>query len=92
MLGALRQLLEDHEGMGVQEMAQRAWDGADVGATGLARGRSQAIRPSPDEEAYEGKDGAANETLAIYFWPNCGTDVIGMSGVFVKPRWRYHNL
>ena len=46
----------------------RAWDGAYVGAKGLARGRSHAIRPWPDQEAYEGKDGAANETLAIYFW------------------------
>ena len=27
---------------------------------------SHAIRPWPDQEAYEGKDGAANETLAIY--------------------------
>ena len=27
-----------------------------------------AIRPWPDQEAYEGKDGAANETLATYFW------------------------
>ena len=41
-----------------------------MGATGLARGRSQAIRPWPDEEACEGKDGAANEILAIYFWKN----------------------
>ena len=34
-----------------------------------------AIRPWPDQEAYEGKDGAANETLAIYFWQSRGTDV-----------------
>ena len=34
-----------------------------MGAKGLARGRSHAIRPWPDQEAYEGKDGAANETL-----------------------------
>ena len=61
-----------------------------VGAKGLARGRSHAVRPWPDKEAYEGKDGATNETLAIYFWQNRGTDVvIGMSGVVVQPRWRY---
>ena len=41
-----------------------------MGTTGIARGRSQAIRPWPDEEACEGKDGAANEILAIYFWKN----------------------
>ena len=29
-----------------------------------------------DWEAYEGKYWAANETLAIYRWQNCGTDVI----------------
>ena len=50
--------------------------GAYVGAKGLARGRSHAIRPWPDQEAYEGKDGAANETLATYFWQIRGTDVI----------------
>ena len=44
-----------------------AWDGAYVGAERLTRGRSHAIRPWPDQEANEGKDGAANETLAIYF-------------------------
>ena len=74
------------------EMAYRAWDGAYVGAKGLARGRSHAIRPWPDQEAYEGKDGAANETLAIYFWQIRGTDVIEISGVVVEPRWQYHNL
>ena len=63
-----------------------------VGAEGLARGRSQAIRPWPDQEAYEGKDGAVNETLAIYFWQKCGTDVIEISGVVVEPRWRCHNF
>ena len=47
-----------------------------MGAKGLARGRSHAIRPWPDQEAYEGKEGAANETLAIYFWQKCGTDAI----------------
>ena len=62
-----------------------------LGATGLAGGSSQAIRPWLDWEAYEGKDGAANETLAIYFWKKCGTDVIEMSGVVVEPRWRCHN-
>ena len=46
-----------------------------VGAKGLARGRSHAIRPSPDKEAYEEKYGAAKETLAIYFWQIRGTDV-----------------
>ena len=60
----LRHLLEDHEG---HEMAWPARDGAYVGATGLARGRSHAIRPWPDQEAYEGKGVAANETLAKYF-------------------------
>ena len=45
-------------------------------AKGLARGRSHAIRPWPDREANEGKDRAANETLAIYFWQIRGTDVI----------------
>ena len=63
--------------------------GAYVGAKGLARGRSHAIRPWPDQEAYEGKDGAANETLEIYFWQIRGTDVIL---VVVGPRWRYHNF
>ena len=67
------------------EMAWRAWDGAYVGTKGLARGRSHAIWPWPDYEAYEGKDGAANETLAIYFWQNCGTDVVEISGVVVEP-------
>ena len=56
-------------------MTWRAFDGAYVGAKGLARGRSHAIRPWPDQEAYEGKDGAANETLAIYLWQILGTDV-----------------
>ena len=40
----------------------------------LARGRSHAIRPWSDQEAYEGKDGAANETGDI-FLANCGTAV-----------------
>ena len=53
----------------------RAWDGAYVGAKGLARGRSHAIRSWPDQEAYEVKDVAANETLAIYLWQIRGTDV-----------------
>ena len=70
----------------------RAWDGAYVGAKGLARGRSHAMRPWPDQEAYEGKDGAVNETLAIY----CGKFVelvfIEISGVVVEPRWRYYNF
>ena len=57
------------------EMALRAWDGAYVGAKKLARGKSHAIRPWPDQEAYEGKDGAANKTLAIYLWQIRGTDV-----------------
>ena len=70
----------------------RAWHGAYVGAKELARSRSDAIRPWPDQEAYQGKDGAANETLAIHFWQNCGTDVIEISGVVVEPRWRYQNL
>ena len=74
------------------DMAQRAWDGAYVGAKSLARGRIHAIRPCPDQEAYEEKDRAANETLAIYFWQIRGTDVIEISGVVVEPRWRYHNL
>ena len=56
-----------------------------MGANGLARGRSHAIRPWPDQEAYEGKDGAANETLAIYFWQIRGTDVIEISGAVVEP-------
>ena len=63
-----------------------------MGAKGLARGRSHAIRPWPDQEAYEGEDGAANETLAIYFWQIRGTDVVEISGVVVEPRWRYHDL
>ena len=46
-----------------------------MGAKGLARDRSHAIRPWPDQKAYEGKDGAANETLAIYFRQIGGTDV-----------------
>ena len=38
-----------------------------MGAKRLARGRSHAIRPWLDYEAYEGKYGAANETaVAIY--------------------------
>ena len=61
-----------------------------MGAKGLAHGRSHAIRPWPDQEANEGKDGAANETLAISFWQIRGTDVIKISGVVVEPRWRYH--
>ena len=49
-----------------------------MGATGLARGRSHAIRPCPEQEAYEGKDRAANEALAIYFWhwQNCGFEAM----------------
>ena len=62
-----------------------------MGAKGLARGRSNAIRPWPDQEVYEGKDGAVNETLAMYFWQIRETDVIEISGVVVEPRWRYHN-
>ena len=58
----------------------------------LARGRSHAIGPWPDQEAYEEKDGAANETLAIYLWQFRGIDVIEISGVVVEPRWRYHSL
>ena len=46
-----------------------------MGAKGLARDRSHAIRPWPDQKAYEGKDGAANETLATYFQQNCGPEV-----------------
>ena len=42
-------MLEDHEG---HEMAWPARDGAYVGATGLARGRSHAIWPWPVQEAY----------------------------------------
>ena len=42
------------------EMAKRAWDGAYVGAKGLARGRSDAIRPWPDYEAYDGNDGCGD--------------------------------
>ena len=52
-----------------------------MGATGLARGRSHAIRPWPDWEAYEGKDGAPNKTPTTYFWQNYGTVVIEISGV-----------
>ena len=63
-----------------------------MGAKGLARGRSHAIRPWPDQEAYEGKDGAANEILAIYLWQIRGTDVIEISGVVVEPRWGYLNF
>ena len=63
-----------------------------MGAKGLARGRSNAIRPWPDQEVYEGKDGAVNETLAMYFWQIRETDVIEISGVVVEPRWRYHNF
>ena len=62
--------------MGVHEMARdasRACDGNYKGAKGLAR-RSHAIQPPPDQEAYEGKNGAANEILAIYFWQNCGSN------------------
>ena len=58
------------------------------GRQGLARGRSYAIRPWPDQEAYEGKDGAANQTLAIYFWQFRATDFIEISAVVVEPRWR----
>ena len=62
-----------------------------MGAKGLARGRSHAIQPWPDQEAYEGNDGAVNETLTIYFPQVRGTDVTEISGVVVEPRWRYHN-
>ena len=57
-----------------------------MGAKGLARGSSHAIRPWPDQEAYEGKGGAANENLAIYFWQIRGTDVIEISGVVERPN------
>ena len=40
-----------------------------------SRGKSHAIRPCPDQEAYEGKDRAANDTLAIYFLQIRGPDV-----------------
>ena len=63
-----------------------------MGAKGLARGRSHAIRPWPDWEAYEGEDGAANETLAVDFWQNCGTDAIEISGIVVESRWQSHNF
>ena len=85
-------MLEDHGGMGVHEMAKRAWDGAYVGAEKLACGRSHAKRPWPDQEAYEGKDGVANETLAIYFWQIRGNDFIEITAAVVEPRWRYHNF
>ena len=38
-----------------------------VGATGLACGRSHAVWPWPDQEAYGGKLWVANENLANYF-------------------------
>ena len=53
-----------------------------MGAKGLARGRSHAIRPWPNQEAYEGKDGAANETLAIYFWQIRGTEAVSYEEYF----------
>ena len=37
-----------------------------VDALGLARGRSHAIPPWPDQEAHEANDWVANEDLAIY--------------------------
>ena len=76
-LGVFRHLLEDHRGMGVHDMARDGIASVGWGIRGrrLPRGRRLAIRPWPDQEAYEGKDGAANETLAIYFWQSRGTDV-----------------
>ena len=56
---------EAHEGMGQNEMT---WEHAmehRVDATGLACGRSHAIRPWPVQEAHEGKIRVANETVAI---------------------------
>ena len=44
-------------------------------AVGLARGRSHAIPPWPDQEAHEAKCWVTNEALAIYFGKKCGTNV-----------------
>ena len=41
-----------------------------VDAAGLARGRSHAILPWPDQEAHEAKYWDANEALAIFFVAN----------------------
>ena len=38
------------------------------------------------------KDGAANETLVIYFGQNCGTHAVKIAEVVVEPRWRYYNF
>ena len=43
-------------------------------AVGLARGRSHATQPRPDQEAREARDRVVNETLAIYFGQQRGTD------------------
>ena len=63
-----------------------------MSAKGLARGRSHVIRPWPDQEAYEGKDGAANETLEIYSGKFVELMFIEISGVVVERRWRYRNF
>ena len=46
-----------------------------MGAVGLARGRSHAIPPWPDQDAYEAKYRVVNEVLAVYFpsklWNGC---------------------
>ena len=60
-----------------------------MGATGLAGGRSHAIRPWFDSKAYEIEDGVANETLEIYLSQIYGTEGIEISGVVVEPRRRY---
>ena len=50
-------------------------DGAYVDATGPACVRRHKLWSRPDQEAHEGIDGAADETLATHFWQNCGADV-----------------
>ena len=67
-----------------------------MGAVGLARGRSYAIPPRPDQEAHEAKFWIANEALAIlrsiYSDKSAAPMFAQVSVAFVEPRGQYHNF
>ena len=59
VLGVVLHTLEAHEGTGANGMTWDSRGEAYVDAVGLARGRSHAIPPWPDQEAYEANDWVA---------------------------------
>ena len=78
--------------MGVHGVACDSRGGAHVDAVGLARGRSHAIPPWPDQQAHEAKYWVANEALAIYcFGKSMAPMFVEISVAFVEPRGQYHN-